>query len=1385
MDISISTEKKQKGVAVVCCYAHEDEGLMKKLRAHLSPLQHLGLITIWYDRNISPGAIWEEEIKQHLSEARIILLLISPDFMNSQYCYGVEMRQALKRHESGEATVIPVILRPTYWHIEPLERLQALPTDGEPVTSKAWNNQDEAFYNVAKGIRDAVEILEMKNPGLQVHSSDQSNEEGGKQGRRAEGSVPPARLTPQFWTNNRPVSSYQKSSLDGVIMPNHVPAWISWFLAAVGVSVTVYLVLTQHLLYAGVLDLLLVLIFIAREVWQKEFQRSFVSTTAGYIRLVIHSPLRWWYQKYYRNHLIEIYSSVERLVLLVLPPPNLEQIFIEPMVIKTIDRATPNPIALPKEPGSKHHSIWHYLASDNTMIFGGVGVGKSTLLRHMALTIVDRKTPLENKVSYKVPFILSLPGIGEELKRNEELSLPVAVEATIKKMWKRPPLEWVKRRLEKGRCLLLLDGLDEVVDLETRHKVVAWVQQQIYTNSNNRFVIASRPLNHYGNPLQNVISLEIQGFNRDQTKRFVEKWYQVAGGDSANVEELMTMMREKKYNILKLARSPLLLGMIIFVHHHRGTLPESRVKLYEEIFEIYLGIRWRGTSASRGELSTREKQKILQIIAYKMMEEELREIKSIHAKELIKMYFKNITITPEQFLESAEGAGILGKLGENYSFAHRSFQEYLAAVHIKDTHQSQHLLRYLSNSWWHETIIVYCAQADPMPIMEACLKGGHLAKSAVDLALDLYMEREVQKNVAQVPSKIRERFDQAMILATEDEKDLELQYKIANTLLIRRKEGLAPDDEIPVEEPVKDSSFITCVEYQLFLDQSGDHTRRPDHWQHDRFSGGQGLHPVLGVRPSDANAFCKWLSAQESGPWRYRLPTFEEAKDISVRQVNTGYWIDDSSNDGNTDRFVWSREELHPSYILNQDRVNDLSDQDNSFVLQTKLKPEEDKYETYITFARKLTDVYSGYEALIEHLKLISNLFHKHEQFLLDNCNRIDEQKKEWDNKIGQVKTQQADANRTLERINNLRARHTQANYKKIQLQKELDDAFLKAKIQQNKQTRLLAEINFQRRLARKYSIRPTSQSNAKKSAINRVVNQKLAIAYERKINIEDQKKRRKLLEGKIESTGIQASKLKKHLEGTDEEERNARQQLENANIQESKLEKQGRDIHKNLKEAERRLSSFRNLAIKFDAIYSDFSCLMLVHNPGALARNQILNLDYILVLGENENSIDELCEISNRSIQELTAYLDRFHHESNIVFADIKSALDQVLTRAHDLADQFNLISSKRYIQELDYLLSQWLRQLYRNRSWVRSKWRTRLYIRYFAKALAQYQSYADSFSTAQSVFRRYFDVYIAFTVLEERISGNLSASESILIVREPTGVGLPYPVEGSPTEW
>jgi tetratricopeptide (TPR) repeat protein len=145
-------------VEIFCCYAHKDQTLLNELKAHLMPLQRQGLIKIWADNDIGAGIEWEKEIEKHLDTAHIILLLVSPDFMDSDYCYGIEMQRALERHDRGEAQVIPIILRPVYFEGTPFSKLQALPTDAKPVTN--WhgrNGRDRAFLDIAIGIRKKIE----------------------------------------------------------------------------------------------------------------------------------------------------------------------------------------------------------------------------------------------------------------------------------------------------------------------------------------------------------------------------------------------------------------------------------------------------------------------------------------------------------------------------------------------------------------------------------------------------------------------------------------------------------------------------------------------------------------------------------------------------------------------------------------------------------------------------------------------------------------------------------------------------------------------------------------------------------------------------------------------------------------------------------------------------------------------------------------------------------------------------------------------------------------------------------------------------------------------------------------------------------------------------
>ena len=144
---------------VFCCYARKDQELLEQLKTHLVPLQLEGLITIWSDQDLNGGIEWEKELHARLKNADIILLLISPDFMNSDYSYSTEMQRALIRHDKNEAVVIPIILRPVSWQGAPFSKIQVLPTNAESVTSKKWHDRDEAFLDITKSIRKIVKEL--------------------------------------------------------------------------------------------------------------------------------------------------------------------------------------------------------------------------------------------------------------------------------------------------------------------------------------------------------------------------------------------------------------------------------------------------------------------------------------------------------------------------------------------------------------------------------------------------------------------------------------------------------------------------------------------------------------------------------------------------------------------------------------------------------------------------------------------------------------------------------------------------------------------------------------------------------------------------------------------------------------------------------------------------------------------------------------------------------------------------------------------------------------------------------------------------------------------------------------------------------------------------
>jgi tetratricopeptide (TPR) repeat protein len=171
------TVRGTKSIEIFYSYADADEALCSQLEKHLATLKQQGLIMEWRKHKIMAGSTGADEIDAHLKSAQIILLLVSPDFIASPYCYGVEMQEALRRHESGDSRVIPVILRPVDWAGTPFEKLSPLPKNAKPVTK--WSPRYDGFLSIATGIREVVEQLKQTFASSIVSEKTPQSEAGG------------------------------------------------------------------------------------------------------------------------------------------------------------------------------------------------------------------------------------------------------------------------------------------------------------------------------------------------------------------------------------------------------------------------------------------------------------------------------------------------------------------------------------------------------------------------------------------------------------------------------------------------------------------------------------------------------------------------------------------------------------------------------------------------------------------------------------------------------------------------------------------------------------------------------------------------------------------------------------------------------------------------------------------------------------------------------------------------------------------------------------------------------------------------------------------------------------------------------------------------------
>lgn len=554
------------------------------------------------------------------------------------------------------------------------------------------------------------------------------------------------------------------------------------------------------------------------------------------------------------------------------------------LVATPLHQLSPHPLLRVSDENKKvdDGTVWHWLRraqKDGTVlaIIGPPGSGKTTLIRHIAYTLGRGGLPaLRLDAPSRVPVVVNL----REHKNWSNDSTPTMVDLIRRNLTHvdhPEPSGWVESNLRRGNFLVMLDGLDEMPDSEVRRSLTAWLEQQASSQTGNIIIVTSRPFGYKDNPLSGATVAEVQPFSSAQINGFVRQWYQAIsarshGGwnDSSKLAaktgaaDLLTRLQAAP-KLADLTANPLLLTMIANVHHYRGALPGSRSELYQEICEVFLGKRHQARGVPV-DLPSRQKQTVLRVLAFEMMREEVSEITASRACEFIEDALVRVSdkLTPAEFLRSVEESSglLIEKERGTVAFAHLTFQEFLAADHIREHGKIVDLLGDIASPWWRETFLLYAAIADATPIVEVCLAQ---AASPSIVALAAQCVEEAREVTAEMRSLLS-----SVVSPTDASKNPASRRAAAQVRLLLRSSR-----DIPLKQDHFISSEITCVEYQYFLDSISEN-RVPDHWTAHVFPQGMEDKPVLGIRREDAIAFTHWMRGETASGRTIRMPHLDE-----------------------------------------------------------------------------------------------------------------------------------------------------------------------------------------------------------------------------------------------------------------------------------------------------------------------------------------------------------------------------------------------------------------------------------------------------------------------------------------------------------------------------
>ncbi|WP_392480039.1 GUN4 domain-containing protein [Nostoc sp. C110] len=561
---------------------------------------------------------------------------------------------------------------------------------------------------------------------------------------------------------------------------------------------------------------------------------------------------------------------------------------------------------------TKKNSTWRRL-----VILGAPGSGKTTLLRHITLLLALRKqSKLYRGLPQLVPVLLRLRDVADKITdTNSSLAQIIAISLVAKESKTQPqePLkpgqelllktetQWFNKQLKDGKCLVMLDGLDEIADDQQRKKVSTWVDKQLEDYQHNLpFILTSRPQAYNKAPLPNTPTYFVRPFSTQQRNSFVFNWYfnleKRKNSEEHSEKKLKKIAESKKNELVQridavrslrlMATNPLLLALIINTYKQKTSLSPTQTGLYKQVCDVLLQGR-QSTETTQSEanpypLKPEQKQEALQALALEMTKRQVLQFtlddknhdsntnvfiaKEFLQAELAQMVQGGQEFKPEYFIEK-DDIGVRELLSDReqegiYEFTHRTFQEYLTAVELTKAEHEPDLLKVFTKDeqyldWRRQTILFYAGQSRVDKLINAALNNPTVA--TLTLAYDCW-----QNKLKGTPEKGQELLDKVEQGLKSDDDEV---FKLAASVqLEKRLNRLNEDCFVGILEnkgqsaiattkagkktwarQVVDDTEITDVEYRLFLLE----TTKSDLTNEVK---------VGEISFAQGNAFCAWLS---------------------------------------------------------------------------------------------------------------------------------------------------------------------------------------------------------------------------------------------------------------------------------------------------------------------------------------------------------------------------------------------------------------------------------------------------------------------------------------------------------------------------------------------